>query len=109
VINYVAPHDALELLFALVVASLMINWALISLTHIKFRKAMGEQGVVPSFKTFWFPFSNYLCLAFMLMIICVMLAIPGVRASVYAIPVWVGIIYVAYRLRLNNAKAVTAQ
>ena len=37
----------------LVVASLMINWALISLTHIKFRKAMGEQGVVPSFKTFW--------------------------------------------------------
>lgn len=48
VINYVAPHDALELLFALVVASLMINWALISLTHIKFRKAMGEQGVVPS-------------------------------------------------------------
>ena len=109
VINYVAPKDALVLLFALVVASLMINWALISLTHIKFRKAMGEQGVVPSFKTFWFPFSNYLCLAFMLMIICVMLAIPGVRASVYAIPVWVGIIYVAYRLRLNNAKAVTAQ
>ncbi|MFC6335612.1 amino acid permease [Pseudomonas sp. CCM 7891] len=106
VINYLAPHDALELLFALVVASLMINWALISLTHIKFRKAMGEQGVVPSFKSFWFPFSNYLCLAFMLMIICVMLAIPGVRASVYAMPVWVGIIFVAYWLRMKKAKAV---
>ena len=107
VVNYVAPKDALVLLFALVVASLMINWALISMTHIKFRKAMGEQGVVPSFKTFWFPFSNYLCLAFMLMIISVMLAIPGIRNSVFAMPVWVGVIYIAYRFRVSKSKAVS--
>ncbi|MBH3421949.1 amino acid permease [Pseudomonas gessardii] len=106
VINYVAPKDALVLLFALVVASLMINWALISLTHIKFRKAMGEQGVVPSFKTFWFPFSNYLCLAFMLVIVGVMLAIPDMRPSVYAMPVWVGILFLAYWLRSKKTKAL---
>lgn len=106
VINYVAPKDALVLLFALVVASLMINWALISLTHIKFRKAMGEQGVVPSFKTFWFPFSNYLCLAFMLVIVGVMLAIPDMRPSVYAMPVWVGILFLAYWLRSRKNKAL---
>ncbi|MBN0980349.1 amino acid permease [Pseudomonas hygromyciniae] len=106
VINYVAPKDALVLLFALVVASLMINWALISLTHIKFRKAMGEQGVVPTFKTFWFPFSNYLCLAFMLVIVGVMLAIPDMRPSVYAMPVWVGILFLAYWLRAKKTKAV---
>jgi AAT family amino acid transporter/aromatic amino acid transport protein AroP len=70
---------------------------------------MGEQGVTPSFKTFWFPFSNYLCLAFMLMIISVMLAIPGIRESVYAMPIWVGVIYVAYRLRSRNAKVAVAQ
>jgi aromatic amino acid transport protein AroP len=104
VINYVAPKDALVLLFALVVASLMINWALISLTHIKFRKAMGEQGVVPSFKTFWFPFSNYLCLAFMLVIVGVMLAIPDMRPSVYAIPVWLAFMWVCYVLK-NKRKA----
>ena len=110
VVNYVAPKSALELLFALVVASLMINWALISITHIKFRKAMKEQGVETGFKTFWFPFSNYLCLAFMLGIIGVMLAIPGVRASVYAIPVWVLIIWGFYLLRMSKAKALsTAQ
>jgi aromatic amino acid transport protein AroP len=106
VINYVAPKDALVLLFALVVASLMINWALISLTHIKFRKAMGEQGVVPTFKTFWFPFSNYLCLAFMLVIVGVMLAIPDMRPSVYAMPVWVGVLFLAYWLRSRKTKAV---
>ncbi|WP_104911526.1 amino acid permease [Pseudomonas sp. LG1D9] len=106
VINYVAPKDALVLLFALVVASLMINWALISMTHIKFRKAMGEQGVVPTFKTFWFPFSNYLCLAFMLVIVGVMLAIPDMRPSVYAMPVWVGVLFLAYWLRSKKTKAV---
>ena len=74
------------MLFALVVASLMINWTLISLTHLKFRKIMGQQGIVPGFKSFWFPYSNYLCLAFMAMIICVMWMIPGIRASVYRHP-----------------------
>ncbi|WQG56734.1 amino acid permease [Pseudomonas sp. RTB3] len=108
VLNYLVPQNALELLMSLVVATLVINWALISITHIKFRKAMGEQGVTPSFKTFWFPFSNYLCLAFMVMIISVMLAIPGIRESVYAMPVWVGIIYLAYRVRIRNANAAPA-
>ncbi|OLF55755.1 amino acid permease [Pseudomonas chlororaphis] len=107
-VNYLAPHEALELLMALVVASLMINWALISLTHLKFRKSMDRQGQVPAFKTFWFPFSNYLCLAFMLVIISVMLMIPGIRVSVYAIPVWAALIWVFYRLRLarSGARAV---
>jgi len=102
-VNYLAPHEALELLMALVVAALMINWALISLTHLKFRKSMDQQGQVPAFKTFWFPFSNYLCLAFMLVIISVMLMIPGIRVSVYAIPVWAVLIWVFYRLRVARA------
>ena len=69
---------------------------------------MGDQGVTPWLKTFWFPLSNYLCLAFMLMIISVMLAIPGIRESVYAMPIWVGVIYVAYRLRVRNSNAVVS-
>ncbi|MHC8355927.1 amino acid permease [Pseudomonas sp. LB3P81] len=99
-VNYVAPQEALELLFALVVASLMINWALISLTHLKFRKAMVQRGIVPGFKAFWSPYTNYLCLAFMAVIICVIWMIPPVRASVYAMPVWVLVIYGCYRLRM---------
>ena len=59
---------------------------------------MAEQGVVPSFKAFWSPLSNYLCLAFMVMIVGVMWMIPGIRASVYAIPVWVLVIWGFYLL-----------
>ena len=107
VVNYVAPHKALELLFALVVASLMINWALISLTHLKFRKAMAAKGETPAFKAFWSPFSNILCLAFMAVIIAVIWMIPDVRASVYAIPVWLLIIYGFYQVRLSTGQPLS--
>ncbi|WP_443218173.1 amino acid permease [Pseudomonas sp. Gutcm_11s] len=104
VVNYVVPQSALELLMSLVVAALVINWAMISLAHLKFRKAMVAKGVQPSFKAFWFPFANYLCLAFVLFILGVMLMIPGIQVSVYAIPVWVLFIWVCFRLKRAAGK-----
>ncbi len=98
-VNYLAPQNALELLMSLVVASLVINWAMISLAHLKFRKAMQQRGVEPSFKAFWFPFSNYLCLAFVVGILTVMLFIPGIRLSVYAIPFWVAFLGLCFQIR----------
>ncbi len=106
VVNYLLPQDALELLMSLVVAALVINWAMISLTHLKFRKAMRAKGVEPSFKAFWYPFSNYICLAFVLFILGVMLFIDGIRMSVYAIPVWLLFIWGCYRLKLSAAASV---
>ncbi|MBD9399076.1 amino acid permease [Pseudomonas sp. PDM11] len=99
VVNYLVPKSALELLMSLVVAALVINWAMISLAHIKFRKAMQAKGVEPSFKAFWFPFANYLCLAFVLFILGVMLFIPGIRLSVFAIPFWLLFIWGCYQIR----------
>ncbi|WP_213663806.1 amino acid permease [Stutzerimonas stutzeri] len=98
-VNYLAPQNALELLMSLVVASLVINWAMISLAHLKFRKAMQQRGVEPSFKAFWFPFSNYLCLAFVVGILTIMLFIPGIRLSVYAIPFWVAFLGLCFQIR----------
>nr|WP_312972571.1 amino acid permease [Pseudomonas sp.] len=102
VINYLVPKSALELLMSLVVAALVINWAMISLAHIRFRKAMQAKGVEPSFKAFWFPFANYLCLAFVLFILGVMLFIPGIRISVFAIPFWLLFIWGCYKIRLRR-------
>lgn len=102
VINYLVPKSALELLMSLVVAALVINWAMISLAHIRFRKAMQAKGVEPSFKAFWFPFANYLCLAFVLFILGVMLFIPGIRLSVFAIPFWLLFIWGCFQIRLRR-------
>lgn len=98
-LNYLLPQGALQLLMALVVAALLINWAMISLAHLKFRRAMDAQGIVPSFKAFWAPVSNYLCLGFIALIAAIMLSLPELRVSIMAMPVWVLFIWGCYQLR----------
>ena len=98
-LNYVLPQGALIILMSLVVAALVLNWAMISLSHLKFRRSMREQGVVPSFKALWSPFGNYLWLAFVGFILVVLLLDNSTRLSVFALPVWVAIIGVCYLLK----------
>ena len=97
--NYLMPHDALELLMSLVVATLVINWAMISFSHVKFRQHMNRTGQVPLFKALWYPYGNYICLAFVVFILVIMLMMPGIQVSVYAIPVWVAFMAVCYWIK----------
>ena len=105
--NYFIPQHALELLMSLVVATLVINWAMISFSHFKFRQHMNRTGQVPLFKALWYPYGNCICLAFVVFILVIMLMIPGIQVSVYAIPVWVAFMAVCYWLK-NKRKAQAA-
>lgn len=113
-LNYWIPQHALELLMSLVVATLVINWAMISFSHFKFRQYMNRTKQTPLFKSLWYPYGNYVCLAFVVFILGVMLLIPGIQISVYAIPVWVAFMWVCYGIKnkrsaqqaLNAAPAV---
>ncbi|KEY60714.1 amino acid permease [Serratia sp. DD3] len=105
-INYLIPGRAFELLMALVVSALVINWAMISLAHLKFRAAKMREGVQPKFKAFWYPFSNYLCLAFLAGILVIMYLTPGIRISVLLIPVWVAILGIGYAIKQKTQQSV---
>ncbi|MDU9389102.1 amino acid permease [Pseudomonas sp. zfem002] len=105
-LNYFMPHHALELLMSLVVATLVINWAMISYSHLKFRQHLDRTGQKPLFKSLWYPYGNYICLAFVVLILGIMLMIPGIRESVYAIPVWLGVMWVCYSIKVKRAGAV---
>ncbi|PTF37257.1 aromatic amino acid transporter AroP, partial [Staphylococcus epidermidis] len=72
-INYLAPESAFGLLMALVVSALVINWAMISLAHMKFRRAKQEQGVVTRFPALLYPLGNWICLLFMAAVLVIML------------------------------------
>jgi aromatic amino acid transport protein AroP len=87
-INYMAPESAFGLLMALVVSALVINWAMISLAHMKFRKAKQQQGVTPRFPALLYPLGNWICLLFMAAVLVIMLMTDGMAISVYLIPVW---------------------
>lgn len=104
-INYLMPGKAFELLMALVVSTLVINWVMICLAHLKFRAAKNRQGVIPSFKALWYPFGNYLCLAFLSLILVIMYFSEGIRISVLLMPVWIAVLWCGFMLtRRKGAK-----
>ena len=102
-LNYLLPKNALIILMSLVVAALVINWAMISLSHLRFRKTMQARGIVPSFKALFYPVGNYLCLAFVAFILVLLALNEDTRMSVYALPVWIGVLWVGFRLKSRLA------
>lgn len=102
VINYVLPGQAFGILMSLVVAALLINWGMISLAHLKFRAAKNREGVTTVFRAFWSPFTNYLCLAFIALLL-VLLYISGETIAVYLIPVWLVINWIGYQIKKSRS------
>ncbi|MHA7001093.1 amino acid permease [Aeromonas schubertii] len=107
-INYLMPGQAFGLLMALVVSALVINWAMISLAHLKFRKQKAAEGVTTRFQALLYPLGNYLCLAFMAGILIIMYLTDGTRISVELIPAWLVLLAVGYQLKRRGARHTQA-
>ncbi|MDC9592269.1 amino acid permease [Xenorhabdus sp. IM139775] len=95
-VNYLIPGKAFELLMALVVTTLVINWIMICCAHLKFRAAKDKEGVKTKFQALWYPFGNYLCLAFLAFILIIILTMPPIRISVILMPLWIGVLWLGY-------------
>ncbi|MCX8957582.1 aromatic amino acid transporter AroP [Erwinia psidii] len=104
-INYLMPGEAFGLLMALVVSALVINWAMISLAHLKFRRKKDQQGVQTRFKALLYPVGNWICLLFLASILVIMALTPGMAISVWLIPVWLGILAAGYAIKNRAQKA----
>lgn len=93
---------------ALVVAALVINWALISLTHLKARKAMVAAGQQLVFKSIAYPVANWICLAFMGMILVILAFTPGLSVSVWLVPVWLVVMWLGHAVKRRTNATVQA-
>ncbi|WP_264313860.1 amino acid permease [Pseudomonas putida] len=105
VINYLSPEGALETLMSLVVATTMMNWALTSFIHLKFRKAKRETGQLTAYRSPLYPFTNYLCMAFIVGLLLIIAFIPGMRISVLLMPCWLLVMFLSYRKLKSNPAA----
>jgi aromatic amino acid transport protein AroP len=105
-VNYALPGKALGMLMGLAVAGMMINWAMISWSHLQFRRAKAVQGVKPVFGSPFYPVTNWLCLGFLAGIVAIMYLTPEMRVSVYLIPVWLGALAVGYWMRQRREAVV---
>ena len=87
-LNYFVPEDALGHLMYVVVGALVLNWAMISITHLKYRRFVKHANIKTSFPALWSPFSNYLVLAFIAVVLYIMWT-QGFKESVMMIPIWI--------------------
>ncbi|MDU5690011.1 MAG: phenylalanine transporter [Citrobacter freundii] len=101
-INYVLPQKAFSLLMALVVATLLLNWIMICLAHLRFRAAMRRKGRDTQFKLY--PAGNYLCIAFLGMILVLMCTMDEMRLSAILLPVWIIFLFVAFKLLRRKSR-----
>jgi len=102
VVNYFMPGEAFEVLMGLVVSALIINWAMISWIHLRFRAQKKREGKSTAFQSLGYPFTNYLCLAFLAGILVIMYLTPGLRISVYLIPVWLAALGLGYWIKQSR-------
>ena len=100
-INKVIPEEALNILMSLVVSALIINWIMISLTHIFFRNQKNKQGIKTKFPTLFYPISNYFSLLFLLGVLA-MMWYTDLKISVELIPVWLLLLWLSYVLIKRN-------
>ncbi|WP_374663293.1 amino acid permease [Acinetobacter sp.] len=101
-LNYFAPEDALSNLIYIVVGALVLNWAMISLTHLQFKQAMKTESAVSQFPALWAPFSNYLVLAFIAVVLYIMWT-QGLSGAVIMIPIWIALMFILFKVLYRKA------
>ncbi|WP_417252053.1 amino acid permease [Castellaniella sp.] len=97
VVNFLVPEGAFMRIMAVATAAAATTWMMIVLVHLRFRRAHTRSALY--FRAPWFPWANYLCAGFLLMLIALMTQLEDTRPAVYVLPVWLAVLYAGYRLR----------
>jgi L-asparagine transporter-like permease len=94
-LNYFVPKEALGHLMYIVVGALVLNWAMITLTHLKYRRYVKAMKIKTSYPALWSPVSNYVVLIFIALVLYIMWT-QGFQESVLMIPVWITAMLLLY-------------
>ncbi|MBV8252617.1 MAG: amino acid permease [Chitinophaga sp.] len=106
IVNKLMPEKALEVLMSLVVSTLIINWLMITVVHLQFKKNKRDAGLSTKFPSFLYPLSNYICLIFLVGIL-ILMWMTGLKMPVALIPIWVFFLFICYLIVKRN-KALQA-
>lgn len=101
ILNFLVPGKVFLYLISVATIAAIFNWAMILITHLKFRRAKVEAGAANdlAFKLPLYPISNYVTLVFLTMVVVLMAYIPDMAYSLYIGPVWILILYIGYKVK----------
>ncbi|MBD3880094.1 MAG: amino acid permease [Quinella sp. 1Q5] len=102
VLNYLLPDEVFMYMMSIVTGAVVISWALIVMTHLKFRKHCEAAGITPKFKSLFYPFADYLSLAFLAGILIIMAIMDDMRPAVIVMPLWILAIWFFYKSKKKS-------
>lgn len=100
-LNYFVPKQALSHLMYISVAGLILNWAMITLTHLKFKQKKALKHEKTSFPALFSPFSNYIVLAFILLVLYIMYE-QNFQEAVFLLPIWILTLFFLYKMKIKS-------
>ncbi len=103
IVNFLVPHGAFMHVMAVATAAAAVTWMMIVLVHLRFRRAHANKSLV--FRAPWFPWANWLCAGFLVLLVGLMTQLDSTRPAVYVLPVWLLILFASYRLRRRQPPA----
>ncbi|TKC92236.1 amino acid permease [Trinickia terrae] len=107
ILNYIMPERAFELFSSVTVFGLICAWASILISHLNFRKSRVKNGQERNitYKMPFYPYSNYLALAFMAAVMICIAVLPDMRMSLVVSGVWVVVVFIAYKFYTRSETA----
>lgn len=99
-INYWFPEKAIIYLIAIATTSIIVTWTTILICHFFFRLKQQNQ----IYKLPLYPFSNILAILILLAVIGIMTQMEEMKLAVYLMPIWIGILTIAYLFRQKLSK-----
>ncbi len=94
--NYTFPADILQYLFALITVAIIINWYIILLSHMMFRKEQIMKGKSLDYFMPGYPYVNMLIMGILFIVLVVMSKNDDMSLSVYIAPAWLLILSMIY-------------
>ncbi|NYE03407.1 AAT family amino acid transporter [Bacillus niacini] len=97
VLNYLVPAKVFTWVTAISTFGAIWTWSMILLSQIKYRKGLNPNQVKGlKYKMPLFPFTSYVSLAFLLLVVGLMAFFPDTRIALIVGPLWLGILTAFY-------------
>lgn len=97
-LNYFIPQQVFLIISSIATVAIVTCWTIILFSQLKFRQLMNKQGITNlAFKMPLYPYSSYISLAFLALVIILMALMSDMRIALYVAPVWFLILFIGYK------------
>jgi AAT family amino acid transporter len=104
-LNFLFPGKVFLYVMSVALIAGIFNWAMVVITQMKFRSRIGAAGVDKlEFRMPFYPVANYVVLAFLAAVVVLMGFLPDFRYALFVGPLWVAVLYAAYRIKTSAAR-----